>query len=88
MNKINVAIVGAGNCAKSLVEGVQFYTENFNQTGGLMKSDIGGYMASDINFACAFEIDTRKIGKPLGLALKERPNCSWSIVDEIKSTAP
>ena len=43
MSKINVAIIGTGNCAKSLVEGVQYYTENPNNVTGMMKSDIGGY---------------------------------------------
>jgi myo-inositol-1-phosphate synthase len=88
MSKINVAIIGAGNCAKSLVEGVQYYTENPNNVTGMMKSDIGGYKAEDINFVAGFEIDERKVDQTLGTALKQRPNCAWDIVDEIKSTAP
>lgn len=88
MSKINVAIIGAGNCAKSLVEGVQYYTENPNNVTGMMKSDIGGYKAENINFVAGFEIDERKVDQTLGTALKQRPNCAWDIVDEIKSTAP
>lgn len=88
MSKINVAIIGTGNCAKSLVEGVQYYTENPNNVTGMMKSDIGGYLAEHINFVAGFEIDERKVNQTLGVALKQRPNCAWDIVDEIKSTAP
>jgi|TARA_B110000908_G_scaffold148791_1_gene181566 myo-inositol-1-phosphate synthase len=88
MSKINVAIIGTGNCAKSLVEGVQYYTENPNNVTGMMKSDIGGYLAENINFVAGFEIDERKVNQTLGYALKQQPNCAWDIVDEIKSTAP
>ena len=88
MSKINVAIIGAGNCAKSLVEGVQYYTNNPNNVTGMMKSDIGGYKAENINFVAAFEIDERKVNQTLGVALKQRPNCAWDIVETIESTAP
>jgi myo-inositol-1-phosphate synthase len=88
MKKIKVAIIGAGNCAKSLVEGVQFYSENNQVSNGIMKQDIGGYKAENIEFVCAFDIDERKIDLPLGKALKQRPNCSWSIVEEIKNQSP
>lgn len=88
-NKIKVAIIGAGNCAKSLVEGVQYYTENNDiDESGVMRADIGGYLAGDVEFVCGFDIDERKVNRPIGEALKSRPNCSWSIVDTITSTAP
>ena len=86
--KIKVAIVGAGNCAKSLVEGVQYYTENPDAKSGMMRSDIGGYLASNIEFVCAFDIDERKVNLPLGDALKAKPNCAYEIVENITSTAP
>lgn len=88
MNKIKVGIIGTGNCAKSLVEGVQFYTENSDKVTGMMKSDIGGYKAENIEFVCGFEIDERKVNQPLGVALKQKPNCAYDIVDVITSTAP
>lgn len=88
MNKIKVGIIGTGNCAKSLVEGVQFYTENTNNVTGMMKSDIGGYKAENIEFVCGFEIDERKVNQTLGVALKQKPNCAYDIVDVITSTAP
>lgn len=88
MKKIKVGIIGAGNCAKSLVEGVQFYSENNQASNGIMKLDIGGYKAEHIEFVCAFDIDERKIDLPLGKALKQRPNCAWDIVKEIKNQSP
>ena len=84
---INVALIGLGNCAKSLVEGVQFYTKN-KSTSGIMKEDIGGYTVQDINFVCGFDIDSRKVNKTFDEALKAAPNCSWNIVDHIESKAP
>lgn len=88
MKKIKVAIIGAGNCAKSLVEGVQYYSENNKTQNGIMKFDIGGYKAENIEFVCAFDIDSRKISQPLGVALKQKPNCAWNIVENINSNAP
>jgi myo-inositol-1-phosphate synthase len=86
--KIKVAIIGTGNCAKSLVEGVQYYTENAEERSGLMKHDIGGYTASDVEFVCGFDIDERKVGKTLAEALKARPNCAIDLVDSINSDVP
>ena len=86
--KIKVGIIGVGNCAKSLVEGVQYYAENNNAETGVMKTDIGGYLAGDVEFVVGFDIDERKVGLPLGEALQQRPNSAWSIVDTIDSKAP
>jgi myo-inositol-1-phosphate synthase len=86
---INVAILGCGNCAKSLVEGTQKYSDTQNQTNdGLMRAEIGGYAPKNINFVVAFDIDERKVGRPLGKALQQKPNCSWPIVPVIHSEAP
>ena len=68
-NKIKVAILGVGNCASSLVQGVEYYTKNNEQKSGLMTDDIGGYRAKNIEFVCGFEIDERKIGKTLKEAI-------------------
>ena len=62
MSKINVAIIGVGNCAKSLVEGVQYYIQNPEDKVGLMYPDIGGYTVNDIEFVCGFDIDPRQVG--------------------------
>ena len=74
MKPIKVAIVGVGNCAKSLVEGVTFYSKNINETIGLIHFKVGGYSVSDIEFVVAFDIDDRKVGKPLHEALVAEPN--------------
>lgn len=81
--KIRVAIIGIGNCAKSLVEGIQYYNENPTDKVGLMYADIGGYGAGDIEFVCGFDVDRRKVNHPLKEALRAKPNCAMDHVDEI-----
>jgi myo-inositol-1-phosphate synthase len=83
MKKIKVGIIGVGNCAKSLVEGVQYYNENPNDTVGLMYADIGGYFTRDIEFVIGFDVDRRKVNKPLVEALRAAPNCAMNHVNEI-----
>jgi myo-inositol-1-phosphate synthase len=86
--KIRVAIVGVGNCAKSLVEGVQYYNENPTDKVGLMYHDIGGYTAHDIEFVCGFDVDIRKVNRPLIEALRAKPNCAMDHVRQIVDTGP
>jgi myo-inositol-1-phosphate synthase len=74
-NKIRVAIVGVGNCAKSLVEGVALYSKT-GQTDGLAFPDIGGYKAENIEFVLAYDVDPRKVGKLLSTAIRAKPNCA------------
>tara|TARA_B100001939_G_C16945827_1_gene620286 strand:+ start:3355 stop:4653 length:1299 start_codon:yes stop_codon:yes gene_type:complete len=83
MSKIRVGIIGVGSCAKSLVEGVQYYNENPEDKVGLMYDDIGGYTVHDIEFVCGFDIDKRKVNKKLATALRAQPNCAMNHVDEI-----
>jgi len=85
-SKIKVGIIGAGNCAKSLVEGVQFYIQNPNDKIGLMYEDIGGYAVDDIEFVIGFDIDARKVNRPLAEALRAAPNCAMDHVKEIDDT--
>ena len=61
---VNVAIVGVGNCASSLVQGVEYYRDASPDefVPGLMHVDLGGYHVSDIRFTAAFDIDARKVG--------------------------
>tara|TARA_R110000803_G_scaffold87355_3_gene154000 strand:+ start:4527 stop:5804 length:1278 start_codon:yes stop_codon:yes gene_type:complete len=86
MSKIKVAIIGVGSCAKSLVGGIQYYVENPNDKVGLMYHDIGGYEAKDIQFVCGFDVDKRKVNKPLIEALSAQPNCSMDHVAFIDNT--
>lgn len=76
MKKINVAIVGVGNCAKSLVEGVALYSCHDTQDEGLAFACVGGYYPEHINFALAYDVDSRKVGKPLSEAIFAKPNCA------------
>ena len=77
MQKIRVVIAGVGNCASSLVQGISFYREsNDRELAGLMHSRIGGWRCSDIEIAAAFDIDRRKVGKPLEEAIFAKPNCT------------
>ena len=71
MDKINVAIVGVGNCASSLVQGVHYYhnTEEDQFIPGLMHVTLGGYHISDIDFVAAFDIDKNKVGKDIAEAI-------------------
>ena len=83
MSKIRVGIIGVGSCAKSLVEGVQYYNENPEDKVGLMYQNIGGYQVHDIEFVCGFDIDKRKVNKPLAQALRAKPNCAMDHVKEL-----
>ena len=83
MDKINVAIIGVGNCASSLVQGVHFYknakVDEF--VPGLMHVNLGGYHISDINFVAAFDVDKNKVGKDLAQAIYTLPNNTFKFSD-------
>jgi len=81
MSKIKVAIVGVGNCAKSLYEGVCFYSDNPQEKIGLMHPRVGGYLVSDIDVVAAFDVDERKVGKNLHEAISAEPNHTIKITD-------
>jgi myo-inositol-1-phosphate synthase len=76
VGKINVAIIGVGNCASSLVQGVHYYqkAKETEFVPGLMHVNLGGYHISDINFVAAFDIDKNKVGKDLAQAIFTQPN--------------
>ena len=83
MGKINVAIIGAGNCASSLVQGVSYYgkAKQSEFVPGLMHVNLGGYHISDINFVAAFDIDKNKVGKDLAQAIFTPPNNTFKFCD-------
>ena len=76
MGNINVAIIGVGNCASSLIQGVYYYkkAKETEFVPGLMHVNLGGYHISDINFVAAFDIDKNKVGKDLAQAIFTPPN--------------
>jgi myo-inositol-1-phosphate synthase len=77
MNAIRIAVIGVGNCASSLLQGVEYYrTKQGPDAIGLMHWDIGGYTPSDIEVVAAFDIDKRKVGKDVHQAIFEKPNCT------------
>ena len=81
---INVAIVGVGNCASSLVQGVAHYQNGgANEQIGLMHWDLGGYRPKDIRFVAAWDIDRRKVGRGLGEAIFAKPNCTAIFCDHV-----
>ncbi len=78
-----MAIIGVGNCASSLIQGVQYYQEAKEDefVPGLMHVDLGGYHISDINFVAAFDIDKNKVGKELAEAIFTLPNNTYKFCD-------
>lgn len=85
MSRIRVAVVGVGSCASALIQGIQFYKENPEANYGLTFDSIGGYTANDIEFVCGFDVDERKVGKPLQDAIYSTPNCNMRVVDDVSS---
>jgi myo-inositol-1-phosphate synthase len=87
LGKINVAIVGVGNCASSLVQGVYYYrkAKEGEFVPGLMHVNLGGYHISDIEFVAAFDIDKNKVGKDLTTAIFTRPNNTIKFCDVPKT---
>ena len=77
MNNIRVAIAGVGNCASSLIQGLEYYRgQNEKAFAGLMHARIGDWGPSDISVVAAFDIDRRKVGKRVEEAIFAQPNCT------------
>jgi myo-inositol-1-phosphate synthase len=85
--KIRVAIVGVGNCASSLVQGIHYYrnAKQGERIPGLMHVDLGGYQIRDIEFVAAFDIDKNKVGKDLADAIYATPNNTFRFADVPKT---
>jgi len=81
--KVRVAIIGVGNCASSLVQGVQFYkdTPDDATVPGLMHVNLGGYHVSDIEFTLGIDVVDTKVGKDLGEAIYAFPNNTYKFAD-------
>ncbi|MCC7386533.1 MAG: inositol-3-phosphate synthase [Deltaproteobacteria bacterium] len=85
MKKVKLAIVGVGNCASALVQGLRYYRDR-PAVAGVMHSSIGGYAISDIQVVAAFDIDRRKVGRPLEEAVFAPPNCTTVFQRELDPT--
>ena len=79
MAKVRAAIIGVGNCASSLVQGVHYYrnAKEGEIIPGLMHANLGGYHVGDIEFAAAIDIDANKVGKDLSDAIFTKPNNTY-----------
>ena len=84
MQGIRVAIAGIGNCASAFVQGLEYYKRKDNEeVSGLMYPKIGSFGPSDIQIVAAFDVDRRKVGKPLEEAIFAKPNCAEIFQREI-----
>lgn len=86
MRDIRVAVVGIGNCASSLIQGIHYYSGKRKENIGLMHYDICGYKPGDIKIVAAFDIDKRKVGRSLEEAIFSLPNCTKTIESELPSS--
>ena len=86
MASIRIAIVGIGNCASSLVQGLEYYREGTNDTVGLMHYEMGGYRPSDIAVVAAWDVDRRKVGKDVAEAVFAKPNCTAVFAANLPAT--
>jgi myo-inositol-1-phosphate synthase len=87
MGKVRVGIIGVGNCASSLVQGVHYYrnAKEKDIIPGLMHANLGGYHVGDIEFSAAIDIDKNKVGKDLAEAIYTKPNNTYRFCDVPKT---
>ena len=83
MSPIKVAIAGIGNCASSLLQGIEYYRNNSSEDLGLMHRELGGFGPEDIQVVAAFDIDVRKVDRPLHKAIFAPPNSTKEIWKDI-----
>jgi len=90
MPKVRVAIIGVGNCASSLVQGVQYYknAKEDEFIPGIMHVNLGGYHIGDIEFTLGIDIDKNKVGKDLAEAIFTKPNNTYKFCDVPKLNVP
>ena len=82
--KIRVAVAGVGNCLSSLYQGLEYYKDHDeNNIPGIMLTRIGGYHPADIQIVAAFDVDRRKVGRPLGEAIFAKPNCARVFCEDV-----
>lgn len=86
--KIKVAVIGVGNCFSSLYQGIEYYKDHDEDAEGssipgIMFSRIGGYHPADIQVVAAFDVDRRKVGRPVGEAIFAKPNCARVFCEDV-----
>jgi myo-inositol-1-phosphate synthase len=83
MSKVKLAIVGVGNCASSLVQGLEYYkdAEPSDTVPGLMHVDLGGYHVRDVEIVASFDVDAKKVGKDVAEAIVSEPNNTIRFAD-------
>jgi myo-inositol-1-phosphate synthase len=83
MTKVRIAIVGAGNCASSLVQGLEYYesADPAERVPGLMHVELGGYHVRDVHVVAAFDVDAKKVGKDVAEAIFTEPNNTIRFAD-------
>jgi len=87
MENIKIAVVGVGNCASSLIQGISYYRDRSEDNAiGLMHWDLGGYKPSDIEVVCAYDIDRRKVGQDVAYAIFALPNNTKVFKGKIEKT--
>ena len=86
MKKIRVALVGIGNCASSLVQGVRHYAEPGGNGAGLIHGQVGAYGPADVEFVLAIDVDARKVGLDLAEAVFAAPNCTTVFAPDLPAT--
>mgnify|MGYP006287484925 CR=1 FL=1 len=86
MKKVKLAIVGVGNCASSLVQGLEYYKTAPEASAGLMHADIAGYTLDSVEIVAAFDVDARKVGKSVEEAIFAPPNNTTVFCKEISAS--
>lgn len=87
MAAIKIGIIGIGNCASALLQGITYYKgKNHTDAIGILRWSINGYTPADIEVVSAFDIDRRKVGKDVHDAIFERPNCTQKFVNHMART--
>src|SRR5689334_24010984 len=88
--KVRVAIIGVGNCASSLVQGIQFYKDTADDAliPGIMHARLGGYHIQDIEFTMGIDVNVTKVGKDLCEAIFAEPNNTYKFSDVPQLGAP
>jgi myo-inositol-1-phosphate synthase len=87
MRTIALAIAGVGNCASSLIQGIEYYRRHDpDESAGLLHPELGGYRLSDVRPVAAFDVDARKVGRPLEEAIFALPNCTRVFQPKVRAS--